>query len=42
MLAEGAMVMMMIHGDRRYVTVAAQAAKFLLRNGDARFPRRNS
>lgn len=42
MLCEGAMVMMLIHGERRYATTAAQAAKVLLRNSAARTTRRGS
>jgi AcrR family transcriptional regulator len=39
-LSEGAMVMMLIHGERQYATVAAQAAKSLLRGDAARITRR--
>jgi AcrR family transcriptional regulator len=39
LLCEGAMVMMLIHGERNYATAAAQAAKRLLRTHTKRFGR---
>jgi AcrR family transcriptional regulator len=41
-LCEGAMVMMLIHGERRYATTAAQAAKILLQNSTSRITRQSS
>jgi AcrR family transcriptional regulator len=41
-LCEGAMVMMLIHGDRRYATTAAEAAKVLLLSSASRVTRRGS
>lgn len=41
-LCEGAMVMMLIHGERRYATTAAEAAKVLLRSSASRITRRGS
>jgi hypothetical protein len=33
LLTEGAMALMLIHGDRRYATAAANAARTLVRRG---------
>lgn len=42
MLAEGAMVMVLIHGDRRYVDAAARAAKKLVQDPLRTSPTRNT